>query len=179
MQIINNFNRANTPQFGMALKINKGAEEYLQDKSMAFLKRLEQAGEDMADFKHFDLVLSTDGFSVKHKTLPCEYINPHVPVPSQNPHNFPYLTDFIVDTTYVPFNKKSTLYFEFGDNAETCKAYDAITGAKDDLARHSILTKLLEERAAKKAAKEAEEAAKQAEKDGFINSLFSKFGSKD
>ena len=178
MQINSNFNRANIPQFGMALKINKGAEEYLQGKSMEFLNRLEQTGRDMADFKYYDLVLSKDGFSVKHKTLPSEYKNPAVTAP--NPHNFSSLTDLKVDTTYVPSNKeKFTLFFELGDNAEACKAYDAISGARDDLVRNSILTKLLEERAANQAAKEAEEAVKQAEKDNFINNLFSKFGSKD
>ena len=77
MQISNNFNRfsASQPQFGMALKIKKGAEKFLKNQSNETLQRLGKIGDDIADFRHFDLEVGEHGYAVKLQEN-AEYIRP-------------------------------------------------------------------------------------------------------
>ena len=59
MQVNNN---PSTQNFGMALKITKGSEEFLKKQSAETLNKLGKIGEEMKDYKFWDLKLTKDGF---------------------------------------------------------------------------------------------------------------------
>ena len=72
-----------SPNFGMALRIKKGAKEALQDCSMETIKQLQEAGEKLKDTKFYHVVVNDDlsaevkapkdayfGFFGKHKVTP-------------------------------------------------------------------------------------------------------------
>lgn len=49
-----------SPNFGMALRIKKGAKEALQDCSMETIKQLQEAGEKLKDTKFYHVVVNDD-----------------------------------------------------------------------------------------------------------------------
>ncbi len=59
MQVNNN---PSTQNFGMALKITKGSEEFLKKQSIETLNKLGKIGEEMKGYKFWDLKLTKDGF---------------------------------------------------------------------------------------------------------------------
>lgn len=182
MQISNNSNRMNAPQFGMALKIKPGAQKYLQDKSAKFLNRLENAGDDMADFKYFDLEVGEKGLRVKHKYYANAYKDPYIDNSRVNPKDFPLRKELHVNTTYdgiidyVPKDKPHVIPFYFDTNEDAVKAYEAFKSA-DNLDRNILLTKLLEDKYAHITAEMDEIQAATAIKNNMIGSLMAKFGS--
>lgn len=180
MQINNNFNRFSAPQFGMALKVNKGAQEYLQKQSMDTLEKLAQAGKDMADFKFWDLEVNEKGFRIKSKRFANAYINPEINR-DRDPNRFKSFTDVTFDTVYDGINgpkgQKYPVYFDLGTNEKAAKVYNEFPKL-DYVDKNIELTKLLETRDVQKAAAEAAKKDAAQAKNNFISDLFEKFGNK-
>lgn len=70
MQVNNNIQ---SPNFGMALKIDRGGSEYLAKQSVGTLRRLQEVGKEMKDYKYWDLFVSKDGYTARCKPSPCCY----------------------------------------------------------------------------------------------------------
>lgn len=177
MQINNNFNRYSAPQFGMALKVNKGAGKFLEKYSMETLQKLEKAGDEMADFKHWDLEVNEYGLRIKSKEFANAYLDPRVNPSSMETR----LGRFTIDTTYDgvmgPKGKPYNLTFVTEDSASAKAAYDKFSKL-DYFDKHIELTKLLEQKSAKQTVQERIAAEQKAIKDGLIAKLMNKFGSK-
>ena len=180
MQINNNFNRFSAPQFGMALKVNKGAQEYLQKQSMNTLEKLAQAGKDMADCKFWDLEVNEKGLRVKSKRYANAYINPEINR-DRDPNRFKSFTDVTFNTIYDgingPTGQKYPLYLDLASNEKAAKVYNEFPKL-DYVDRNIELTNLLEARDAQKAAEEAAKKDAAQAKNNFISDLFEKFGNK-
>lgn len=180
MQINNNFNRFSSPQFGMALKLNKGAEKYLQKQGMETLEKLSKAGEDMADFKYWDLEVNENGLRVKSKRFANGYVNPKLNT-DRDPNRFSSFTDVVIDTTYKgingPIDQKYPLYFDLGSNEKAVKVFNEFPKL-DYVDKNIALANLLESKDAKIAAEEAVKKDAAQIKNNFISDLFEKFGNK-
>jgi len=57
MQVNNN---VQSPNFGMALKINKGARKALENLPMETIERLQKAGEELKDTKYYHVTVGDD-----------------------------------------------------------------------------------------------------------------------
>ena len=183
MQINNNFNRFSAPRFGMALKIKPEAAEFLKKQSMQTLEQLKKAGEEMADFKHWDLEVGQNGYRVKAKQYANAYIKPTINE-TRNPHQFNKSFDDIqVDVVYDgssvtgPKGKKYTLGFIYKNNSEACKKYDMFKNCSD-LDRNINLTKELEAQYLEKERAKAQEDSARALKNDFIDNLMTSFKAK-
>lgn len=182
MQIKNNFNRFSSPQFGMALKLNKGAQEYLRDQSMDTLKKLAQAGKDMADFKYWDLEVHEKGLRVSSKYNITAYANPTLST-KPDPNLFKSFTYFNINAAYdsssvFPKGSVWPITIKTGSNEKATKMYNEFSKL-DYVDKNIELTKLLEAIDTQNAAEEAakNDATSQA-KNNFISDLFEKFGNK-
>ncbi len=181
MQISNNFNRYSAPKFGMALKLNKGAEEYLQKQSMGTLEKLNKAGEEMKKFKFWDLEVNSNGLRIKSKSAGNAYINPEV-LTDRNPNTYKSFTDVTINTTYdgnnlYPKGSPYPIMFETGSNEKAVKLYNDFQSL-DYVDKNIELTKLLEKQHAERAEDAAAKNQAKALKDSFISSMFDKFGNK-
>ena len=180
MQINNNFNRFSSPQFGMALKVNKGAQEYLKKQSMDTLEKLAQAGKDMADCKFWDLEVNEKGLRVKSKRYANAYINTEINR-DRDPNRFKSFTDVTFNTIYDGINgpkgQNYPIYMDLGSNEKAAKVYNEFQNL-DYVDKNIALTNLLEARDAQKAAEEAAKKDAAQAKNNFISDLFEKFGNK-
>ena len=181
MQISNNMNRFSAPQFGMALRINNGAEKFLQGKSMQTLEKLSKAGEEMKDFKFYDLEVWEKGYRIKSKRYANAYISPALDM-ERDPNKYRTFNDVTISTIYDgvsgPNGQKYPLMFEFSNNDEAVKAYNKYKNFTSDEDKYIELTKMLETKDVEKAAKEAQEKKAIDAKDNFISGLMDKFGTK-
>lgn len=145
MQINNNFNRANTQQFGMALRVKPGGEQYLQNKTIGYFKRLVHGGKDMCDFKHYDLEIHGDGLRVVNKLTGEYYLNPHTescyrPIKSKS------YTDLQLFVKSSSSSQDINKTFDLKTNDKAIKAYNVFENG-DILDRQILLTQLLEKEA--------------------------------
>lgn len=167
MDINNRFNRLTNPQFGMALKIKPNGERYLKGRSKEFLTKLEKAGEDMVDFKHYDLEVNAGGLNIVNKLGNESYKNP-VHNSAYTPMDSPSKRDVALN---IECNHSIDQYpktFYLKTNEEAKKTYSAFADG-DNLDRHILLTKMLENQAIE---------AEQKELDRIISRILDKFSSK-
>ena len=171
MQVNNN---PSTQNFGMALKITKGSDEFLKKQSAETLNKLGKIGEEMKDYKFWDLKLTKDGFIAE---------------PSQTNVWFKhgsFKNDFSVEKRGNDFLLKST----YASTAEKDKPARVLISRscadfeteKENFNKVNILdrfaaaVRLLEKNSAKEAEEEALKATRIAEINAKANDLMSKFG---
>lgn len=173
MQVNNNYQ---SPNFGMALKIKPGAREYLAKQSQQTLNSLQEIGEKLAPFKHWDLEIDEKGLRLAGKgSLDGAYRD----IGTVESKGAGY-SDFITVKMKVDrfANKGETIdkYLAYANKEEAQAAYERIKQATPGLNRTVAVLEELETISARQAAKDAEEAAAQAKLNKTINSLFDKFG---
>lgn len=181
MQINNNMNRFSAPQFGMALKVNDGAEKFLKGKSMEALEKLAKAGDEMKDFKFWDLEVGENGYRIKSKRYANAYNSPSLDI-DRDPNQYKSFNDFNINIVYDgeigPKGQKYPLMFDFPNNDAAVKAYNKYNNFTSDEDKYIELTKMLETNDVEKAAKTAQEKKASDAKDNFISELIGKFGNK-
>lgn len=181
MQINNNMNRFSAPQFGMALKVNEGAEKFLKDRSMEALEKLAKAGEEMKDFKFWDLEVGENGYRIKSKRYANAYKAPSLDR-DRDPNQYKSFNDININAVYDgeigPKGQRYPLTFVFKNNDAAVTAYNKYKTFVSDEDHYIELTKMLEANDVEKAAKEAEEKKAIDAKDNFISGLMGKFGNK-
>ena len=172
MQVNNNPSNQN---FGMALKITKGSEEFLKKQSVETLNKLGKIGEEMKDYKFWNLKLTEDGFIaepsqmdvwLKHGSFKNDFRVERYDNAS-----------FLLKSTYASTAEedkparmlisKSCADFETEkENFDKLNIFDKFVAA----------VRLLEKNSAKEAEEEALKAARIAEINAKTNDLMSKFG---
>lgn len=174
MQVSNN---CQSPNFGMALKI-KGGKEYLATKTEKALNDLVQIGEEMKDYKHWDLFVTDHGYQAveKNQALPHIY---GISVSTPGDDFINKLSDRIKIKTYIDGNyankgeQVSLVYDnvpakEVEDLKDACKGWDG----QESFAE---FVRFLEKRSAENAAKEAKVKAETERINGLVDDLVSKF----
>lgn len=163
--------------FGMAVKITKEGANYLRKQGFQTLEKLSAIGEEMKDYKHWDLLVTDKGYVAKPKEFLKNGYNDYIMV---NPnytiyHNSPELH---LKSKYSDFANK-------GENAviviRDLKEGEANEIAKrfkeeDSLGKFAEAIRLLEKQSAKEAAQKAYAEAQEAKHSSMVNDLVSKFG---
>lgn len=176
MQVSNNMQ--SSQNFGMALKITKGGKEYLAKQSEEVLNSLVKIGDEMKDYKHWDLFVTEDGYQAieKNAVLPHIY-GKSVSVPADDAIN-KYRTNSIKIDTYVGAyaNKGDKVSYEF-DNIAEKEIHDLKEACSKPWTHNAFaeFVRFMERRSAEEAAKQAAEKAKAEKIDGLVNDLVSKF----
>ena len=179
MQINNNPQcpQPKSTSFGMAVKITKEGADYLRRQSPKTLEKLSAIGEEMKDYKHWDLLVTDKGYVAKPKEFLKNGYNDYIMVNPNYPiyHNSP---DLHLKSKYSDFANK-------GENAviviRDLKEGEANEIAKrfkeeDSLGKFAEAIRLLEKQSAKEAAQKAYEEAEKAKISGMVDDLVSKFG---
>ncbi len=171
MQVNNN---PSTQNFGMALKITKGSEEFLKKQSIGTLNKLGKIGEEMKGYKFWDLKLTKDGFIAEPSKTDVWF------------KHGSFKNDFSVEKCGNDFLLKST----YASTAEkdkparvlisrSCADFETEKGNFNKvniLDRFAAAVRLLEKNSAKEAEEEALEATRIAVINAKTNDLMSKFG---
>ena len=171
MQVNNN---PSTQNFGMALKITKGSEEFLKKQSIETLNKLSKIGEEMKGYKFWDLKLTKDGFIAEPSKTDVWF------------KHGSFKNDFSVEKCGNDFLLKST----YASTAEKDKPARVLISRscadfeteKENFNKVNILdrfaaaVRLLEKNSAKEAEEEALKATRIAVINAKTNDLMSKFG---
>lgn len=171
MQVNNN---PSTQNFGMALKITKGSEEFLKKQSIETLNKLGKIGEEMKGYKFWDLKLTKDGFIAEPSKTDVWF------------KHGSFKNDFSVEKCGNDFLLKST----YASTAEKDKPARVLISRscadfeteKENFNKVNILdrfaaaVRLLEKNSAKEAEEEALKATRIAVINAKTNDLMSKFG---
>ena len=171
MQVNNN---PSTQNFGMALKITKGSEEFLKKQSIETLNKLGKIGEEMKGYKFWDLKLTKDGFIAEPSKTDVWF------------KHGSFKNDFSVEKCGNDFLLKST----YASTAEKDKPARVLISRscadfeteKENFNKVNILdrfaaaVRLLEKNSAKEAEEEALKATRIAIINAKTNDLMSKFG---
>lgn len=168
MRVTNNYNQFQHQSFGMALKIKKGADKFLHEQSLDTLKRLASEGENMKNFKFWDLEVDKNGLRVASEKYGHAYRNPE----------FRFCSDDLlgIDAVYDGNNTSArgeicSIIFELKDSKKAAREYAKIKNMEDQDELYIELTKLLE-------AEAIEECTADAQKEQLISKLINKFGIK-
>lgn len=170
MQVNNN---PSTQNFGMALKITKGSENFLKRESVETLNKLNKIGEEMKDYKYWDLKITEHGPIaesrdwVRHASL-----TGNIAI-SRKPDNNLELVATYADSALkgkqavvtIPNESPSCAQVEVS-NFKTSNLLDKFVEA----------VKLLEFKSAKEAELRQKEAARMTEINAKVDGLMSKFG---
>lgn len=172
-------NNVQSPNFGMALKIGKGGREFLAKQSEEVLTKLGKIGEDMKDYKHWDLFVTEDGYEAAQKTrgvIPHYYVTSVNINPNASTNKI--FKDRIQFDTYIGryANKGSKAEITF-ENLEPSE----VEKVKNNFSMYSTPEKFaefirfLERRSLQDDAVKAAEEAKKARINGLVDDLVSKF----
>lgn len=177
MEINNNYSAQN---FGMALKIRKGGKEFLTQQSEKVLTRLGEIGEEMKDYKHWDLVVTEKGYEATEKvSIPRSYASSvHIDTDSTTNkyYNNRIQFDTYVGGSYANKGAKATPTFEDLDPSEVEAVKNKFILHKFDfLEKFAEFVRFLEKRSAEKAAEEAARRAQEARINELVDDLASKF----
>lgn len=176
MQINNN---VQSPNFGMALKITKGGVDYLK-KNPKYLEKLGQIGEEMKDYKHWDLFVTESGFAAK----PKEFLkNGYYDFVSANPAKLsitPQTNSITLKSRYSDFankNQEAAIRFDDLKPGQAQAIVNKFENMKYNmLEQFSELVRMLENKSAAEAAKKAAAEASANKITNTVNDLVSKFG---
>lgn len=172
MQINNNYQ---SPNFGMALRIKPGAREYLAKQSQETLDSLQEIGEKLAPFKHWDLEIDDIGLRIAGKAATDGAFRN---IDSVNRGN-EFTNYFTIKATSDRFaNKGETIdkYLIYANTKEAQAAYEKIQKTLPGLNRTVAVLEELETISAKQAEEDAKAAAAQAKLNKTIDGLLDKFG---
>ncbi len=162
--------------FGMAVKITKGGADYLRKQGTATLEKLSTIGDEMKDYKHWDLFVTEDGFVARPKANMKNGFKDFVRIDPSN--IFPSSGQIRIESRYSDFGNKgeeANILIEGLKDGEAVKIAQKIK-EETTLGRFAELIRLLEKRDAKTAAEEAAKAAEEAKRSSIVNDLISKFG---
>lgn len=170
MRIGNNFSTYNSkPQFGMALKIK--SEKGLKNMCRATLNNLEKLGEELKDYKFWDLNIVKDGITISSKTDNTIYHSPFN-LKSYDPD---YYTLNVYSKKTGFFKEQPEIFLCAGkqDFEKTLEVFEInFPSFNDKLTRAEIIIKSLE----KSSQRKAEEIAKE---NNMIAKLMQKYGDKN
>lgn len=178
MQINNNTQcpYPKSTSFGMAVKITKDGADYLRKQGIQTLEKLSAIGEEMKDYKHWDLFVTEDGFVARPKATLKNGFMDFVRIDPSN--IFPKSLEIEIKSRYSNFANKgddARIIFDGLKDGEAVKIAQKIK-EENTLGRFAELIRLLEKRDAKIAAEEAAKAAEEAKRSSMVNDLISKFG---
>lgn len=170
MQVNNN---PSTQNFGMALKISKGSENFLKRESVETLNKLNKLGEEMKGYKYWDLKITENGPVAesrdwtKHASLTGD-----VSI-SKNPDNSLELVSTYANTALK--GKKAVVTIP--NESPTCAQVEVSNfKTRNLLDKFAEAVRLLEFKSAKEAELGEKEAVKMAEINDKVDGLMSKFG---
>ena len=137
--------------FGMALKIEKGAAKFLEKQSEVTLKNLFNAGNNMKSYKNWDLIVGSEGCKIKAKNgvevykAPFTLYNPPYAMPADVSRDLG--ARCVYDGVETVFERKGLTEFplRFPSVSENVQAYEILkSGTEIDKA--IAVTKGLEHR---------------------------------
>ncbi len=178
MQISNNMNRFHSPNFGMALKITQKGQKFLENQSMNVLGKIAKTGEEMNDYKFWDLVVDGNGYNIIKKDRLIRYTSPMLEKEADpNKMQFMKSVKIKADRYTSSSQAASHLTFEYPNNDSAIKAYDKFSKLPEE-ERYIELTRMLEQQSAQIAEDQKFAQKAMEEKQNFVADLFEKFGTK-
>lgn len=161
--------------FGMALKVKPSAVEFLKSKSNYTLETLEKLGEEIKDYKHWDLLVDDKGYHVVGKYhLDGQYAE--IGIPKDDPKFIStYFAIPVKSERFAEAGQTIQKYMNYETHAEATDALSRMLSASSPIDRTAVFIKELEKLSAKKAYEEASKKAAEQEHLGKINDLIGKF----
>lgn len=178
MQINNNPQcpQPKSTSFGMAVKITKEGADYLRRQSPKTLEKLSAIGEEMKDYKHWDLLVTDKSYVAKPREFLKSGYKDYITV--DDSYISPHSRALNLNTVYSDFadkGTKATIVIDDLKEGEAAEIAQRIK-AEDHLGRFAETIRLLEQKSAKEAAQKAYEEAEKAKISGMVDDLVSKFG---
>ena len=174
MQINNNMN--SNPNFGMALKVSKGAREILENASDQTIKDLAKAGEELKDTKFWHLNVLDDGTTEIRAIYANAYKEP-ITFEAPNSEFLRYEAVWSGTPGMIkdPQNYHNSIKFE--NKQQAIEAYEKLNNwNSSEIERKKDFVLYLEEATAKDEAEKEAARLKKLEHNNMVEDLLNKFG---